>query len=189
MVKSCTRCCNCKSRSHTLSFSVKLSRVHLMANSASSLKSLEDSLILWDIEFVFEKLQPRDQSRQPFFFTLVIKLVQALVRFALASFAVGKLVGGKALVIAGGPGQGRRLGEKFGRVFVVFILLLVKARERFVELRAIGIIFYSALKKIFAKREIFPLRLDPQSETRLGSIVHCSHARIPGHVPCRHVPK
>ena len=72
---------------------------------------------------------------------------------------------------------------------MIFVFLFVKPGKCFVELGTIGIIFYSALKKIFAERKIFALRFDPQGETRLRSVVHCGDAGVPGHVPCGHVPK
>ena len=72
---------------------------------------------------------------------------------------------------------------------MVFVFLLVKAGQRFVELRSVGIILNSALKEIFAERKVFALCFDAESEARLGAIVHRGHARVRSHVPCCHVPK
>ena len=42
---------------------------------------------------VFEKFQPRDQSREPFLRPFIIKAAQEFICLALAPFAVGQLVG------------------------------------------------------------------------------------------------
>src|SRR6266478_9097274 len=151
--------------------------------------TIGNSLILRDSEFVFEEFQARDQSRQPFLFTLVVELTQAVICFALPSFAVGEFVGGKAPVETLRSRQDCCLGEKRRRVLVVFVFLFINSGKRFVELRAVGVIFYSALKKIFSKRKILALRFDAQRKAWLGAIVHRGNARVPSHVPCRHVPK
>jgi hypothetical protein len=74
-------------------------------------------------------------------------------------------------------------------VFVVVVFVAVKAGEGFVELRAVGIIFYSALEEIPAEREIFSLCFDAECEARLRAIVQGGGARVPRHVPGGHVPK
>src|SRR4029077_4348718 len=53
----------------------------------------------------------------------------------------------------------------------------------------LGIISYSSLEKILADGEVFALRFDAQGETRLGLIVRRRQTRVPGHMPCGHVPK
>src|SRR6266404_401450 len=127
--------------------------------------AIRNSLIRWEIEYGLEKFQPRNQSRQPFLLPFVIELAETLICFAFASFAVGELVGGETPVVGPRSGQCRRLGEELRGVLVIFVFLFVKTSERFVEIRAIGIIFYPALKKIFPETEILALCFDPQRQT------------------------
>ena len=77
----------------------------------------------------------------------------------------------------------------FRGAFVILVFLLVKPGKRFVQLGAIGIIFYSAFEEIFAECEIFTLRFNSQRLVRLTGIVHRGDAGVPRHVPCRRVPK
>ena len=72
---------------------------------------------------------------------------------------------------------------------MILVFLLVKPGKRFVQLGAVGIIFYSAFEEIFAEREIFTLRFDSQRLVRLIGIVHCGYAGVPRHVPGCCVPK
>ena len=72
---------------------------------------------------------------------------------------------------------------------MLFVFFFVQPGKRFVQLGAIGIVFYSAFEEILAERKIIALRLYSQRQTRLVWIVHGRDARVPGHVPCRRVPK
>src|SRR5437870_4036029 len=84
-----------------------------------------NSLFLRDSKFFFEDLQPLNQRRQPFLRALVIEAAQPLVRFALVSLAVRKLVRGETSVEGGRSGQGRCLRVMFRSAQVVFVFLLV----------------------------------------------------------------
>ena len=94
----------------------------------------------------------------------MIELAKALICFTLPAFAVGKLVGGETPVVGPRSRQGRCLAEEFRSALVIFVFLFVKPGKRFVEVGAIWIIFYPALKKIFAERKIFALRVKAQRE-------------------------
>ena len=72
---------------------------------------------------------------------------------------------------------------------MILVFVFVKSRQRFVELRFVRDIFDPALEEIFSKSKIFALRFDAERQSRLRLIVHCGHARVPGHVPGGHVPK
>src|SRR6266699_7122154 len=134
--------------------------------------TIGNSLILRDSKFVFEEFQSCDQSWQPLLFTLVVELAQAVICLALPPLAVGEFIGRETPVITWRSGQGCGLGEKFRGALVVFVFFPIEAGQRFVELGAIGIIFYSAFKKIFAEGKIFALRFHTGREARLGVIVH-----------------
>src|SRR5947207_13298704 len=96
-----------------------------------------DSLVLWDVEFVFEEFQPRDQRRQPFLLALVVELAQALIRFPLPSLAIGEFVGGKTPVVTSRSGQDCGFRNKFGGALMLFVFLFVEAGHLFVALLAI----------------------------------------------------
>src|SRR5262245_2552969 len=150
---------------------------------------IRNSLLLRNGEFVFEELQPLDQSRKSFLFALVVEAAQALVCLALAAFAIRKLVCREAPIPRRRSRQGRCLRIIFGGTLVVFVFFLVQPCKRFIEFWAIGIIFYSALEKVFADRKVFTLRFDAQRLARLVGIVHRRYTRVPSHVPRRCVPK
>src|SRR5207247_7488148 len=117
------------------------------------------------------------------------KLTQLLISFAFASLAIGTLVRGKTLLVAGRVRESRCLGVKFCGVLMIIVLLFVKAGQRLVKLQAVRIIFYPAFEEIFAQGKIFALSLHPQREAWLAFIIHRGHRGVPSHVPCRHVPK
>src|SRR5438045_392481 len=165
---------NCRWRQRSLQASVRIFR---------------NPLLVRNVQFLLEKLQSRDQCWQPLVFARVIKLTQTFVCFALAAFAIRKLVGREPFFITPRAGQYGRLRIKFESARVIFVFFLVKPRQRIIKLRFLRIIFYPALEKILTQSEIFPLRLDAQGQAWLGLIVHGCHARVPGHVPCSHVPK
>ena len=74
-------------------------------------------------------------------------------------------------------------------MLVIVVFVAIKAGQRFVELRAVRIVLDSAFEEILPELEIFALRFDPQGEPRLGGIVQGGGARVPRHVPGRHVPE
>ena len=142
-----------------------------------------------DAQFLFEKFEPLDQSRQAFPFAFVVKRAQSFVSFIFHSFAIRKLVSRKAFVVTRRARQDRGFREIFRRLSVVVVFVAVESGERFVKLRLIGIVFDPAFEKIFAEGEIFALRFHAQSKPRLRRIVHRGCARVPSHVPGGHVPK
>ena len=109
--------------------------------------------------------------------------MQTLISFALASFAIRKLVGGESFFITGRTRErAAALQNIVSARLVVMILVSVKSRERFVKLRSIRIIFDPAFEKILAEREIFPLRLDTQGLARL--VRSFSAATLAFHAMC-----
>jgi hypothetical protein len=74
-------------------------------------------------------------------------------------------------------------------MFVIVILISIEPGHRFVKLRAIRIVLNPAFQEIFPELEIFPLSFDAECEPRLGGIIPRGGARIPSHVPRRHVPE
>ena len=108
---------------------------------------------------VFEKLQPLDQSRQPLLLTFVIEAAQAIIGFTLAALAVRKLVSRETPVPWRCFRQCRCLSVIFRRALVLFVFFFVQPGKRFVQLGAIGIVFYSAFEEILTERKIFALRL------------------------------
>ena len=124
-----------------------------------------------------------------FFFAHFVKRVEPIVGFAFAAGALRELVGGESFRVARRFRQRGGFGKKLSGVFVVVVLVAIETRQRFVELRALGIVPDPALEEILAELEIFALGFDAKREPRLGRIVHRGRARIPGHVPRGHVPK
>ena len=82
-------------------------------------------MFLRDSKFFFEDLQPLNQRRQPFLRALVIEAAQPLVRLALVSVAVRKLVRGETPVEGGRSGEYCCLRVIFRSAQVVFVFLLV----------------------------------------------------------------
>src|SRR5205814_512426 len=111
------------------------------------------------------------------------------VGFSFAAFAMRKLVSGESLFITRRAGKRRRFREELRGMFVVEVFVAIEACERFVELRALGVVLDSALEKIFSELKIFALGLDPQSESRLRRVIQRGDARVPSHVPRGHVPR
>src|SRR5205085_8496175 len=111
------------------------------------------------------------------------------VGFSFAAFAMRKLVSGESFFITRCGGKRRRFREELRGMFVVDVFVAIEARERFVELRALGVVLDSALEEILSELEILALGLDSQSESRLRWIIQRGDARIPSHVPGGHVPE
>ena len=60
---------------------------------------IRNALLRRDVQFLFQKFQSLDQSRQAFLFAFIVKPVQTLVGFAFTSFAIREFVGRKAFVV------------------------------------------------------------------------------------------
>src|SRR5262249_16368519 len=121
--------------------------------------------------------------------TLIVEAAQALICLAFAAFAIRKLICREPPVPRRCFRQRRCLGIIFGGALVVFVFFLVQPCKRFVEFRAIGIVFYSPLEEVFANRKVFTLGFDSECLARLVAIVHRRYARVPCHVPRSCVPK
>src|SRR5438105_8112852 len=151
--------------------------------------AIRDSLIERNIQLDLQILQAAKQSGEPFVLAEIVEAAQTFVGFSCATVAMRKLVGGESLFITGCAGKRRRFREELRGMFVVDVFVAIEACERFVELRALGVVLDSALEKIFSELKIFALGLDPQSESRLRRIIQRGDARVPGHVPRGHVPE
>ena len=81
-------------------------------------------MVLRNREFVFEELQPLDQSRKSFLLALIVEAAQALICIAFAVFAIGKLVCRETPVPRRRFRQRSRFGVIFGGALVVFVFLL-----------------------------------------------------------------
>lgn len=83
---------------------------------STSVSYIWNSLVCRNCQFHFEKFQPLDQSRQPFFVSFVIKRAQFLIRFTLPPLAMRKFVGGKSTVVTVGAEQRRSFVAAFRRM-------------------------------------------------------------------------
>src|SRR5262245_66224692 len=91
---------------------------------------IRNSLLLRNGEFVFQDLQPLDQSRKSFLLALIVEAAQALVCLALAAFAIRKLICRKTPVPRSCFWQGRCLGIIYSGALVLFVFFFVDMSKR-----------------------------------------------------------
>ncbi len=85
--------------------------------------------------------------------------MQPAVGLALAALAMREFVSRESFCITRRARQRGGLLEKFRCMFVIVVLVAIKAGQRLVELRTIRIALDSAFEEIFPELEIFALGL------------------------------
>src|SRR5205823_9761831 len=115
--------------------------------------------------------------------------MQPVICLLGATLTARKFISRKSFRVTWRAGQFGSFSKKLSRMFVVVVLLSIKPGHRFVKLRTIRVVLDPALQKIFSELEIFALSFDAECESWLTRIIHRGGTRVPGHVPCRHVPE